>query len=133
MRPRSILLVDDHSASLRALARLLERFGFRTREAMTVAEAHRLAIDEGPDVLVSDLQLPDGDGCDLARSLLATQPGLCAIALSGYDSDADRERCRLAGFQLLLAKPLVFQDLLDALDSCRASEVEACPLAVTAK
>jgi CheY-like chemotaxis protein len=113
------------------LARLLERFGFRTREATTVAEARRLAADEPPDVLVSDLELPDGDGCDLARRLLATHPGLYAIALSGYDSDADRERCRLAGFQLLLAKSLVFQQLLDALESCPARDIARRSLTIT--
>ena len=116
MAPRSILVVDDHPASLRALSRLLFRFGFRAREAATFAEARRMATEEAPDVLISDLQLPDGDGCDLVRTLLATSPQLRAIALSGYDSDADKERCRRAGFQLLLSKPVVLERLLAAVE-----------------
>ena len=123
--PRTILVVDDHQPSLRALARLLNRFGFYAREATTLAEARRLGTEEPPDVLVSDLQLPDGDGCDLARSLLSIKPDLVAIALSGFDSDSDKDRCRIAGFRSFFAKPLDFQDLLEVLESSAARDVDA--------
>ncbi len=66
------------------------------------------------DVLVSDMDLPDGKGNDLLRRLRA-KGRLPAIALSGLDRDADVESAREAGFDEYLGKPVSIEQLVDAL------------------
>src|SRR5215212_142495 len=81
-----LLLVDDHAESLRPLAVLLAREGYRVRSAGTVAEA-RVIAREGPcDLLVADIGLPDGSGLDLMRELAADR-GLRGVALSVYTEE----------------------------------------------
>jgi CheY-like chemotaxis protein len=69
-----------------------------------------MLIDDPPDVLVSDIGLPDEDGYDLIRRLRSRGPdaggGIPAIALTAYATADDRARALAAGFQLHLAKPI---------------------------
>ena len=63
------LLVDDDPNQLRGLGELVEREGFATRLAATVAEARTLLDERLPDVILTDLVLPDGSGLDLLKVL----------------------------------------------------------------
>ncbi|HKA28318.1 MAG TPA: sigma-54 dependent transcriptional regulator [Candidatus Binatia bacterium] len=63
------LLVDDDPNQLRGLCELVEREGFATRMATTVAEAQALLNESLPDVVLTDLVLPDGSGLDLLKAL----------------------------------------------------------------
>ena len=120
--PPTILLVDDHEPSLRALARLLRRVGYTVQEARSVAAARGIMAEGPPDVLISDLELTDGDGCDLLREILSAFPHTCGIALSGYDGTACEDRCRQAGFRLLLSKPVTLETVIAAIESCPARD-----------
>lgn len=116
--PLSILLVDDHADSLFPLARLLRHCGHEVRTAASVAEGVAAAADRRPDLLVSDIVLPDGDGCDLLRRVRETMPGVKGVAvtgLTGLSLEQFLDRCRLAGFEKFLAKPVLFQDVMAAL------------------
>ena len=83
-----------------------------------------------PDVIVSDLRMPNADGLSLARELKKV-PALCAIpvlAVTGYDELYARSELHAAGFIGILRKPLAFLDLVrtvaalaDAGDSASAS------------
>lgn len=71
-----ILAVDDHEDSARAVAMLLRRAGHEVTTAHTLAGA--LALGTGsaaPDLLLCDIDLPDGDGCELLRRLRAYYRG----------------------------------------------------------
>jgi CheY-like chemotaxis protein len=117
MPPRSILLVDDHVDSARALAVLLRREGHAVTVAAGVAEALVAAAAMGPiDVLVSDLSLRDGDGCSLLRVLADRAAGAprLAVALTGHSEPHWFEECRRAGYDRFLSKPVELQDLLAA-------------------
>jgi two-component system CheB/CheR fusion protein len=112
--PRGIdvLLVEDHAGTARALSLLLGREGYNVRVAGSVAAGIR-AADEGTfDLLLCDLQLPDGTCLDLMR-LLQARLGrqVIGIAMSGHGSPADRERSLAAGFVEHLVKPLSFEQL----------------------
>jgi DNA-binding NtrC family response regulator len=61
------LLVDDDNDFRESLAVLVEREGFEVRGATLLAEARKLIGEEEPDLVLVDLQLPDGDGLDLLR------------------------------------------------------------------
>src|SRR5215213_4645209 len=112
--PVRILLVDDHEASARALARLLRHNGYVVTTAYTFAGALALAAPGRIDLLVCDVELPDGNGCELLRRLRAFFDGrhLPAIAMTGHQ-DRDEE-CARAGYGKLLRKPLSLDDVLEA-------------------
>jgi DNA-binding NtrC family response regulator len=61
------LLVDDDADQLSGLAELVEREGFGVRTAMTLEEAREQLAERVPDVVITDLVLPDGSGLDLRR------------------------------------------------------------------
>ncbi|HEX5316345.1 MAG TPA: response regulator, partial [Candidatus Kapabacteria bacterium] len=76
--------------------------------AMRALEVYR------PDILISDIGMPDEDGYDLIRKIRALPGDLAnipAVALTAYASTEDRNRSSLAGFQLHLAKPVDFSEL----------------------
>jgi signal transduction histidine kinase len=107
-----ILLVEDHAATRSTLVQLLGHCEYGVTAAESVAEARAAAAKEHFDLLISDIGLPDGSGCDLLEELRAVQPGLPGIALSGYGMDDDLARSRVAGFAEHLIKP-VGLDLLE--------------------
>ncbi len=80
-----ILLVEDHADVRVALTELLEGLGYRVTAAGSVAEGLEAAGDApGIDVLVTDLQLPDGSGLDLVEPLRQRAGGLPVVLISGY-------------------------------------------------
>jgi CheY-like chemotaxis protein/anti-sigma regulatory factor (Ser/Thr protein kinase) len=105
-----VLLVEDHEATLRILARLLGQLGHKVTEAATVAQAMAAAERSRFDLLLSDIGLPDGNGLDLLRRVKAHQP-IRGIALTGYGMEEDVRRSRDAGFEQHLTKPVDFQRL----------------------
>lgn len=113
-RPLRVLLVDDHADTAELLRMLLSRRGFEVTTARSVASALVAAEASPIDVLVSDIGLADGNGCDLLRQLRAVGP-LPAIALSGRDREADVQSARDAGFDEYLGKPVGIAQLVEAL------------------
>jgi CheY-like chemotaxis protein len=104
-----ILVVEDHANTLRVLELFLHALGHRTDLARNVQEALALAAgaEEQFDLLLSDLQLPDGDGWKLLwRLRKAGRKPQRAIALSGWGSEEDVAESQRAGYQAHLVKPL---------------------------
>jgi PAS domain S-box-containing protein len=112
--PLRILLVEDHEDTARILCRLLTARGHGLTLAASVRDGVQLALASDFDLLLSDLGLPDGDGCDLLRQLAAAGRPIRAIALSGYGTVEDVERSKLAGFLEHLTKPVDFERLIEA-------------------
>jgi DNA-binding response OmpR family regulator len=112
--PLRVLLVDDHADTAELLRMLLVRRGFEVTTARSVATALAAAEAASIDVLVSDIGLSDGSGCDLLRQIRAVRP-LPAIALSGRDREADVQSARDAGFDEYLGKPVGIVQLVEAL------------------
>jgi signal transduction histidine kinase len=115
-KPVSILLVDDHEDTLRAMSRLLRKLEHRVVTANCVQGALRAADAENFDLLISDVGLPDGTGLDLMRELLGRQ-SIRGIALTGYGTDQDLRQTREAGFSAHLTKPIDFRALETAIRS----------------
>jgi CheY-like chemotaxis protein len=109
-----IVLVEDHAQTRNVLTRLLEKAGHTVVRATSVSDA-RSRMREQPDMLISDIGLPDGSGLEVANDARKRWPGLRCIALSGYGSDEDIERSRQAGFQSHLVKPITAQKLMQAI------------------
>ena len=86
---RTILLVEDEESITTPLAEALERDGFRTEIAHTVAEGLELGRTLRPDLVLLDIGLPDGSGLDVCRGLRATS-SVPIIILSARGEEADR-------------------------------------------
>ena len=80
------------------------------RTAADLASARELAASEDFDLVISDIELPDGSGLDLMHEIKRTR-GFPGIAMSGFGSDEDIRMSEAAGFAAHLTKPINFQDL----------------------
>jgi len=109
-RRAKLLLVEDHSDTARALARLLQRSGYQVRRAHSVESALKVACDETFDVMISDIGLPDATGYELMKQI-AERHGIKGIALSGYGMEEDLRKSREAGFTDHVVKPVDLQQL----------------------
>jgi DNA-binding response OmpR family regulator len=108
------LLVEDHTDTRSVLGTLLNRCGCRTVTAKNVQEARSLLEKMKFDFLISDLNLPDGDGIALMQEAKEAQ-ALKAIALTGRTSDEERDQGLKAGFDHYLTKPIDLHELRRAL------------------
>jgi PAS domain S-box-containing protein len=102
-----ILLVEDNQDTLRFLAIVLRERGHDVVAADCLATA-RAQVDEAEapfDLLLSDIQLPDGDGLELMRELKANR-AMPGIAMSGFGAEEDLRLSREAGFLDHLTKPI---------------------------
>jgi signal transduction histidine kinase/CheY-like chemotaxis protein len=105
VRSLSVLLVEDHEPTMRAMSRLLSYMGHRVTTATSAASAIAAAGQDGLDLLVCDLGLPDGSGLDVMRRVRNRFQGR-AIALTGYGMESDVQASREAGFTEHLTKPV---------------------------
>ncbi|HEV2296196.1 MAG TPA: response regulator [Tepidisphaeraceae bacterium] len=118
MNPLRILLVVDDPDTLNVLRRLLAREGHDVLTAMSVAGGMEIArAGDRLDLLISDIALPDGSGFDLMAGVKALH-ALPGIALSGYVDQRDKQRAADAGFCVHLNKPVRFDDVIRAIESC---------------
>jgi signal transduction histidine kinase/CheY-like chemotaxis protein len=112
----TILVVDDEPDALELLVSVLENAGATVFPARSADEALRLAVEQHPHVLVSDVGMPGTDGYALLRQIRATlgpDAPPVTIAVTAYAGEHDREQSAAAGFQRHLAKPLDPLKLVD--------------------
>jgi len=111
-----VLVVDDEADTLRLLRTVLERCGTEVTTAGSVAEALAAFAASKPDVLISDIGMPETDGYELIGKLRAAESGsnarIPAIALTAYARVEDRVRALNAGFQVHVPKPIEPVELL---------------------
>jgi len=100
--PTTVLIVDDHAGFRRSARELLESEGFEVvGEAAGGEEAIRVAGRFGPDVVLLDVGLPDIDGFEVARRLVAGQDPPCVVMVSsreGEDFGSLVAECGACGF-----------------------------------
>ena len=86
---RTVLLCEDVDSIRRSTRMVLRSHGYRVLDAATRAEATELAAGaEGIDLLVTDVDLADGDGTELAAALAEASPGLHVLYVSGHTPDS---------------------------------------------
>jgi len=105
-----ILVVDDDADARELLSMILEHAGAETATAGCVDEALAVLERFKPDVLVSDIGMPEHDGYCLIRKIRAGEgngmSGIPAVALTAFARDEDRSQALESGFQAHLAKPI---------------------------
>lgn len=131
--PTRILLVDDHELVSTGLRLLLEqRSMFRVIGTCgDCASARAMVRQLTPDVVLMDVELPDGDGIALTASLLAEFPALKVLVLTGRLLSEVVNRAKAAGARGCLAKTRAAAELLEAVQTVAAGELRFGDAGVT--
>lgn len=120
LRGVSVLVVDDDAPSRGFVRATLEQHGAIVATAASAKAARARFKREPPDVVVSDLLMPDEDGLQLIREIRkldhASGRVTPAAALTGLARTEDRRRALAAGFQMHLAKPVDPDELVSAVE-----------------
>jgi EAL domain-containing protein (putative c-di-GMP-specific phosphodiesterase class I)/ActR/RegA family two-component response regulator len=118
--PKRVLLVEDDEIALRAVARQLERGGYQVVTATGVMRAREHLDTSAPDVVVSDVLLPDGSGLDVLDAARRRQPPLPVLLITGSADASTVATAFAAGVSRYLRKPLAAVELIDAVvQACR--------------
>jgi CheY-like chemotaxis protein/anti-sigma regulatory factor (Ser/Thr protein kinase) len=116
---RRVFVVEDDDDAREVVTACLERGGFEVRVAASAADALRSIAAWRPDVIVSDISMPDVDGYEFIRQLRALpedQGGrVPALALTAYARLEDAAKAMSSGYQAHVAKPINPDELVAAI------------------
>lgn len=130
MNGLSVVIVDDDADFRAALARGLRAMGHVVHEADGAARALRCLEAASPDVLITDVFMPDGDGIELITAAKALQRSVPIIAMSGRRRMGGLDILELAtrlGAQATLCKPFSMDEIVITLESISpASSPQGC-------
>jgi CheY-like chemotaxis protein len=106
-----VLIADDNNDALETLALLLEMAGHEVVKATDGQAALDAAATHLPDIALLDIGMPVLNGCEVAKSIRATEWGgdMTLVAVSGWGQHDDVQRSSAAGFNLHLVKPIDFE------------------------
>ncbi len=115
-RGERILLVEDEPAVLKLARRILEKSGFSVLPANGPAEALRLAKEHAGqiDLVLTDVMMPEINGPTLVERLLAEDPSLKWLFMSGFTADVLQNKSALTKGAPLLRKPFSVEKLIGA-------------------
>jgi CheY-like chemotaxis protein len=118
----SVLLVEDNESNRRVVSMMLRELGIHCDEAAGGYEAIDRAATRAYDVILMDVQMPDLDGLETTRRIRERECGARAtiVALTANVFESDEARCRAAGMDGYLQKPLT----LDALSAALRAAIE---------
>ncbi len=119
-KPRSlkdlnVLVVEDSEDTLLLLSTMFSRAGAHVILASSAAEALDTASSNPPDIIISDIGMPEIDGYEFLQQLkqIPGMDGVPAIAISGYASEEDRRKALNVGYLALMPKPINVDALFD--------------------
>jgi two-component system, cell cycle response regulator DivK len=104
----AILVVEDNERNLKLLRDVLEYAGYDVRVARTAEDGITSAVNEPPDLVLMDLQLPGIDGTEALRRLRESPrtADIPVVAVTAQAMKQDRERALEAGFDGYIEKPI---------------------------
>lgn len=111
----TLLLVDDDESFVKRLAKAMEKRGFVTETAQSVAEGRAKAITRPPAYAVVDLRLEDGNGLEVIEALREKRPNCRIVVLTGYGAIATAVAAVKIGAIDYLSKPADANDVTNAL------------------
>jgi len=111
-----VLVVDDEADARELFAMVLESCGAEVSTASRASEAYSMIQQDPPQVLVSDIGMPEEDGFSLMRRVRALSPSnggsIPAVAVTAFTGREHRARALDAGFNLHVGKPFEPQQLV---------------------
>ncbi len=125
--PRKVLIVEDNALNMRLFSDLLEASGYTTLQCVDGAKAVGLALEENPDLIIMDIQLPDVSGLDITRWLKDDErtAKIPVLAVTAFAMRTDEVLVREAGCEGYLSKPIQVRSFLKTVDDLIASEAAA--------
>lgn len=117
-----VLLVDDDVDTRNFFAFVLEQQGAMITPVASANEALQICSQTEPDILLSDIGMPEIDGYTLIQQVRALQKGrqIPAIAITAYAGESDQQKTLAAGFQRHIAKPVAPDTLIATITSLLA-------------
>lgn len=112
--PLHVLVVDDELVVAVTVAGMLEQYGFRVTVAHDGLEALEAERADPPDILVTDLRMPNLDGNGLVTRIRASCPDLPVVVMTGYSNAIPSEE---VGRLTILRKPFRMEQLLSAVQN----------------
>ena len=108
MTGAQVLVVEDNEKNMKLFRDVLEASGYRLLEATTGEQAMELAVEQQPNLVLMDIQLPDIDGVDALGRLRADArtASIPVVALTAQAMHGDRERFLDVGFDAYISKPV---------------------------
>ncbi len=105
---KRILVVEDNEDNMRLVGIIFKKHGLEVIEARNGAEGVALAVQEKPDLIIMDIQLPDIDGLEATKRIRASEAdsNIPIIALTSYAMPGDREKALAAGCNGYITKPI---------------------------
>jgi len=99
---------------------ILKENGFEVIEARSGTEGVKLAVQEKPDLILMDIQLPDIDGLEVTKRIRASEAdgNIPIIALTSYAMPGDRERIMAAGCTGYISKPIDVKTFIKEIEKC---------------
>jgi two-component system, cell cycle sensor histidine kinase and response regulator CckA len=115
----TVLLAEDEPSLLKTVRMMLAQLGYTVLPAATPGEALRLAQEHPGQIhlLVTDLVMPEMNGCDLADRVLALRPGVKRLFVSGYAAGVVGDDRVLGDAVCFLQKPFLVKELADKVRS----------------
>jgi CheY-like chemotaxis protein len=116
------LVVDDNRDAADSLAILIGMYGCEVMVAYDSVSGFALARESVPDIIFHDIGLPIINGYDAARHFRSDQKfsKTILVAVTAYDTNSDRKRAKMAGFDIHLSKPIDFEVLKEVLGRSRS-------------
>ena len=109
-----ILIIEDDAASHELVRYLLDASGYQTLSAFDGAEGVRMALDQQPDLLLCDLQMPMMSGYQVVQTLneYPLWKKVPVIAVTAFSMAGDRDKALAAGFDEHISKPISPQNFV---------------------
>ena len=125
--PRKVLIVEDNALNMRLFSDLLEASGYQTLQCVDGAKAVGIALEETPDLIIMDIQLPEVSGLDITRWLKDDErtSEIPVLAVTAFAMRTDEELVREAGCEGYLSKPIQVRSFLKTVDDLMANEAPA--------
>ncbi|WP_428568032.1 MAG: response regulator [Solidesulfovibrio sp. DCME] len=121
MKPLRIMVVDDSGLTVKKMVKLLEELG---HEVAAVATTGQQAVDGyaavAPDMVAMDITMPDLDGIEATRRIMAATPGACIIIVTSHGQEQMVMDAIEAGAKGYILKPVKLEKLKETLETVAA-------------
>lgn len=115
--PHTVLIIDDEMTFCAVMGEVLESFGFEVHQAYSAGQALSVLANVTPDLILTDLRMPDSDGIKLLEQL-RREPNwgrIPKIVITAKASSSDLTEARKAGADGFLRKPFSVRELRAAI------------------
>ena len=116
--PKTILIVEDHELSMKLFHDLLQTRGYRILQARDGAEGLKLARQQRPDLIITNIGLPGMSGLELMKRIKVDDDlmAIPIIAVTAFAMKGDKEKIRAGGCDAYIAKPISIRNFIETVE-----------------